>query len=343
MKSKILYWGCQIVGWGLYLLVGLFSLKMKNQEIGRWLPLFFSHTLLIIFLTHQFRNYIIKKNLIERNFKWIISRVFIAVFSISIIVNLFTSILMLYPLKLITVEQYSFEALIMYVFNTSFFVVAWTGIYLTIAYIRHTRKKEIEQLKLKVIAKESQINSLKAQINPHFIFNGLNNIRSLMFENTEQASDMITHLSELLRYSMKFSDSGMETISREIDIVKDYLNLQSIHLEQRLKYNINIDENLTEVKIPAMSVQLLVENAIKHGIQKIPEGGEIKINIFKLNNNVIVEVINTGKINEKSDSTKIGLHNASERLKLMFGEKSQLRLEQISDDTVSAKFNIPLS
>ncbi|MFA8341374.1 MAG: sensor histidine kinase [Rhodothermaceae bacterium] len=343
MKNKVLYWSFQIIGWGIYLLAGLISTKMRGDDITRWIPLFISHTLLIIFLTHTFRNYIIRTRLIEKPLKWILIRVAAAVVLISITVNLFTSVIMIYPLELIIFQQYSFQILLFYFLNTSFFIVAWTGIYLTFAYIRYSRKKEIEKLHLEIAARESQINSLKAQINPHFIFNSLNNIRSLMFENTEQASDMITHLSELLRYSMKFSNSGKESISRELEIVQDYLNLQSIHLEDRLNYKITADKNLMEILVPAMSIQLLVENAIKHGIQKIPAGGEIEINIFESDKNVIIEVTNTGKITNDPNSTKIGLKNASERLRLMFGEKSILNLEQISENMVKAKFNIPLS
>ena len=344
MKNKILYWFCQIFGWGFYSFIGYASLSFRGQtqNLDRWLMFFISITILLIIATHFFRNYIIKSKLIEKSLSQILIKVSLGIFTIAVVINTISGIFIVTPFNIITWEQFSFKALAFYIVNTSFFLIAWSGIYLTISYIRFTRKREIEKLKLEVVAKESQINSLKAQINPHFIFNSLNNIRSLMFENTEQASDMITHLSDLLRYSMKFNDSGKETIKTEIEIVEDYLKLQSIHLEDRLSYKINVTDDLLNFSVPSMSVQLLVENAIKHGIQELPQGGNIEINIFRDQKNIYVEVLNNGMIKESKTSTKIGLKNASERLKLMFGKNAILELTQKEPNLVSAKFNVPV-
>jgi LytS/YehU family sensor histidine kinase len=216
------------------------------------------------------------------------------------------------------------------------------AIYFVAAFIKQNREREIEKWQLEVIAREAQLDSLKSQINPHFIFNSLNNIRSLIFENPKQASDMITHLSNLLRYSIKHNNSGKETIQNELDVVKDYLKLQSIHLEERLNYSIDADENLLNVEVPSMSIQLLVENAVKHGVLDSLEGGSININIFSINENAIIEITNSGKIVEKPQNTKVGIKNVSDRLRLMFGNNAQLTLIQTKKNLVTAKFNIPL-
>ena len=192
--------------------------------------------------------------------------------------------------------------------------------------------------------KDAQLIALKSQINPHFIFNSLNNIRSLVIENPEKAREMITHLSSLLRYSIQFNSAEKVTISNEIDIVKYYLNLESIQFESRLKFQFYIDDRALNFKIPPMAIQMLVENAIKHGISKLPDGGEISVSC-QVNDAILeVEVINTGQLEpQESSATGIGLKNATDRLKLLFGRLSELTLENINSQQVRAKFTVPLN
>jgi len=338
----MIYWICQILGWGIYLAFGLALASNSNQDILEWFPIMFMKTSLLVFMTHHLRNYIIKRDLLNSSTKSIIFTAVIAVIIISVIANIVTSVLMLYPFKLITWEQYNVKALFYYFLNECFILVAWMSIYFVVAFIKQNRLREIEKLQLEVIARESQLDSLKAQINPHFIFNSLNNIRSLIFENPDQAGDMITHLSDLLRYSFKESESGKETIEHELDVIKDYLKLQSIHLEERLSYSIEVEEELLKVEIPTMSIQILVENAVKHGVLDLLEGGLISIKIFSMDENAIIEITNTGKIVEKSHSTKVGVKNVSDRLRLMFGNSVNLTLNQTNKNLVTAKFNVPL-
>ncbi|NOX18820.1 MAG: hypothetical protein GXO87_11135 [Chlorobi bacterium] len=343
MKTKITYWIFQILGWGIYLTVGLLLTANSGQNAMKWFPVFFIKTALLLFMTHLLRNYIIKIDLLNLPARKIVFTLTAAVIVISMTANLTVSLLMLQPFKLITWEQYSVKAFIYYFLYEGFIVAVWVAIYLLAAFIKKNREREIEKWRLEVIAQKAQLESLKSQINPHFIFNSLNNIRSLIFENPKQAGEMITHLSNLLRYSIKHNDSGKETIKNELDVVKDYLKLQSIHLEERLGYEINADENILNVEVPSMSIQLLVENAVKHGILEQLEGGSININVFRKGENAIIEITNTGEIVEKEKSTKLGIKNVSERLRLMFGANARLTLTQTEKNLVTAKFNVPLN
>ncbi len=342
MNRKILYWTFQIIGWGLYFSFGIAVFSNSNINTLKWFPVMLVKTSLLLFLTHRLRIYIIKKDIINLPTKRIIFTAIIAIFSISAITNIITSLLMLEPFELITWEQYSFVSLFYYFLNESFIVAVWMAIYFVASLIKQKRQREIERWQLEVIAQKAQLDSLKSQINPHFIFNSLNNIRSLIYENQKQASDMITHLSNLLRYSIKHNDSGKETIKNELNIVNDYLKLQSIHLEERLRYSISTDKNLLNVEVPSMSIQLLVENGVKHGILDSLDGGEINIYIFKSENNAIIKITNTGKIIKKYQTTKVGIKNVSDRLKLLFGNNARLSLTQTNENLVTAKFNIPL-
>ena len=154
---------------------------------------------------------------------------------------------------------------------------------------------------------------------------------------------MITHLSSLLRYSIQFNNTEKVTLANEIDVVKYYLNLESIQFEDRLNFKLEVDEKALNYKIPPMAIQMLVENAIKHGISKLPEGGEISVDCHLDNGELIVEVINTGQIQQADPARSgIGLQNATERLKLLFGKLSDLSLENINQNQVRAKFTVPI-
>lgn len=339
---KITYWVFQILGWGIYLSVGLLLIANSGQEVMKWFPLFFIKTAIFFLMTHLLRNYIIKIDLLNLPVRRIVFILVTSAIIISVTANIVISVLMIRPFGFISWRQYSVKMLFYYFFYEAFIVMVWITIYLLAAFIKRSREKEIEKWRLEVIAQQARLESLKAQINPHFIFNSLNNIRSLIYENPGQAADMITHLSNLLRYSIKHNDSGKETIQNELSVVRDFLKLQSIHLEERLRYSIKVDENLLSVEVPSMSIQLLVENAIKYGILKQIDGGRINIDIYEDNGNAVIEIINSGKIDENKKGTKLGLVNISDRLRLMFGKNAQLALVQTGKNQVTAKFNVPM-
>ena len=154
---------------------------------------------------------------------------------------------------------------------------------------------------------------------------------------------MITHLSGLLRYSVQFNNRERVKLEDELEIVQNYLNLESIQFEDRLRYKLEIKPETMDKQIPPMAVQLLVENAIKHGISNLPQGGDINVRSYLDQNALMVEVINTGQLKDTTDSTGIGLKNASDRLKLLFGKLSDLTIKNLDAEHVSASFKIPLT
>ena len=131
-------------------------------------------------------------------------------------------------------------------------------------------------MKLEALVKELELKTIKSHINPHFIFNALNSIRALIDENPSRASNAITELSNILRSSMQAEKLETVPFEKELNIVKDYLALEHIRFEDRLKIEYEIDEDTLDQPVPMM-LQTLVENAIKHGIGKQINGGVVKI------------------------------------------------------------------
>lgn len=253
--------------------------------------------------------------------------------------------------KIIDANAANFSAGKIFFFILSFIVsfavyfISWSALYFAYQYLQRTREMEIEKWKLSASVKDAELSALKAQINPHFIFNSLNNIRSLVIEDSDRARDSITHLSDLLRFSIQFDQFEKVSLDKELAVVKDYLNLEAIQLEERLDYEIKLNPSAKEIQVPPMIVQTLVENAIKHSINELPNGGQIIVE-SKLDHEFLnVLVMNTGQLKTKrSNSSRrgIGINNSKERLRLLYGEKATLHVENMNENMVCATIKIPL-
>jgi LytS/YehU family sensor histidine kinase len=200
----------------------------------------------------------------------------------------------------------------------------------------------VEKLELKASLKEAELNTLKGQINPHFMFNSLNNIRGLMLEDVSKSREMLTKLSELLRYSLTKNATDKILLSEELEMVHNYIALSKIQFEDRLIYKENIEVTINEIEIPPMLIQLLIENAIKHGISSQTNGGIVTLKIFKNNNNLHIEVKNTGELKLSKNTTKLGLQNIKKRLFLLYGEQASFSLSQEKNNVI-ANIVIPLN
>lgn len=151
-------------------------------------------------------------------------------------------------------------------------IALWFLIYIVYHYLEN-RKDQLDRLKLESTVKELELKTIKSHINPHFIFNSLNSIRALVDENPERARTAITELSNILRSSMQAEKSETVSLQRELDIVTDYLALEHMRFEERLKVELDIDQDTLTQQVPPMMLQTLVENSIKHGISKLVNGG----------------------------------------------------------------------
>jgi LytS/YehU family sensor histidine kinase len=190
--------------------------------------------------------------------------------------------------------------------------------------------------------KSLELKTIKSHINPHFIFNALNSIRALIDEDPNRARQAVTGLSKILRSSMQSDQQEIITLEKELDIVKDYLALELIRFEDRLKVCYEIEEETLDNPIPPMMLQTLVENAIKHGIGKTIEGGEIVILAKEFNHQYELKVVNTGRLDKEPLHEGFGLTSTSNRLNLIFGEKAAFSIYQSDIDHVEAKAIIPL-
>jgi LytS/YehU family sensor histidine kinase len=229
------------------------------------------------------------------------------------------------------------------VFATAFGTTLATATWI-LYYVRFTarqRQRERETL-LQLALREAELQALEAQIHPHFLFNCLNSIRGLVAENPARAQDMITRLANLLRYNLQRDRYHTAPLASEIEIVADYLALESVRFEDRLQVTLDIGDDVKQVPVPTMLLQTLVENALKHGIAPLPEGGLLAIRARVERNRVIVEVENPGRIVERmAVSTQVGLHNSRHRLRILYGDEALLELRNGDGHRVVARMSIP--
>jgi len=225
--------------------------------------------------------------------------------------------------------------------NSLFVIFGWVICYLIIKLLLKLNADRIERLELNTTLKQAQLNTLKGQINPHFMFNSLNNIRGLMLEDVEKSRDMLTKLSEMLRYSLTKNDINAISLEEELEMVENYIDLSKIQFEDRLSFVKDINPKTLTIPIPPMIVQLLVENAAKHGISNLKDGGTITLKTDITKDQLSIQVTNTGKLHLDKDSTQLGLKNIRQRLRLLYGDKAIFSLEEVEDDVV-ANIKIPL-
>jgi two-component system LytT family sensor kinase len=228
------------------------------------------------------------------------------------------------------------------VYYTLMLIAIWMLIYIVYHYVEKNRNDQLDRLKLESTVKELELKTIKSHINPHFIFNSLNSIRALVDENPKRARRAITELSNILRSSMQAEKSETVTLQRELDIVKDYLALEQMRFEERLKIEFDIDEDTLQQQVPPMMLQTLVENAIKHGISKQVLGGVVRIVAVFKDNVMQLQVQNTGQLLANPNGEGFGIKSTQDRLNLMYQGKAVFEIKNLSAAMVESKVTLPV-
>jgi two-component system sensor histidine kinase AlgZ len=191
------------------------------------------------------------------------------------------------------------------------------------------RTKELEQERALKLATEAQLASLESRIHPHFLFNTLNSISSLIPEDPVRAERLLEQMAALLRFSLDSNQSGLVPLSSELKIVVDYLEIEKARFGERLNYRIDLASDLNGAKVPPLSVQSLVENSVKFAIAPNRAGGEILISGSRDNGHLRVEVRDSGPgFSLESAPAGHGLDNLKGRLATLFGQDAALTLER---------------
>jgi LytS/YehU family sensor histidine kinase len=219
---------------------------------------------------------------------------------------------------------------------------AWVTVYLALTMQRRRQLAEVRQAQLGAALRAAELRLLKSQLNPHFLFNALNGLRSLIADEPARARDAVTQLARMLRYTLASGDEDQVSLERELEMVDDYLALESMRLAERLRIERDIDPAARPVRIPSMLLQTLVENAIKHGIAQLKEGGTLRIAAHLANGELVLRVLNPRPVDSQPPGDEgVGLRNASERLRLLYGAGASLELDLARPAEAVAQVRLP--
>jgi LytS/YehU family sensor histidine kinase len=339
-----IYWLSQFSGWTLFVLLNIIIYstfeEFKSQYIYTWIFLGIAG----ILISHLYRNFIKKHGWKNLTLKSIVPRVLFASLLLGSILFVLIVIFNV-SFKIVPIEEYQkIGGIIARIVNLSSLFLFWSVLYFSVHYLENYKKAEIESLIFEAAVKDFELKTLKAQLNPHFIFNAMNSIRALIEEDPESAKNAITKLSNLMRYTLKIERAETVPLAEELRIITDYLDLEKIRFEERLNYKINSNSEADRVEIPPMMIQTLVENGIKHGISKSTTGGEIEINCSLDDDKLKIVIINTGSFNEEQlkNSKGFGISNTVQRLHLLYGEESSFSINNFNHEQVITEVKIPL-
>ncbi len=355
-KKWIQYWLFQLIGWGSFALINIFfafSFDKLNPEFFWRLGVILAVGVLISHLMREviFRFGILQKNLNKQVFQFFVVTFCLALIASFITVEILIQFELLRPDDKLLLERtgvsFMINKLLLILSNAfSYFILffIWSLIYFMYHYVTKSRKQQLDTLRLETLIKELELKTIKGHINPHFIFNSLNSIRALVDENPQRARAAVTELSNILRSSLLVEKVETVPLGKELNIIKDYLALENMRFEDRLKIEYEINEDTLDQPVPPMMLQTLVENAIKHGISKQINGGVVKV-ISDFNGEYHeLAVQNTGSLNGyRNGEEGFGLSSTTNRLNLLYGDKARFQIRQINGSIVEARVSLPVN
>ena len=339
LNRSSIYWLCQIVGWSLYATLNLILFALAEGGLGQ--SQIIGQVLLtgyFILSTHLYRNLIVKWGWLRILSPRLIPRIIISIIALSI--SCFTFELLLNTMLDIRVAGADVLGWIVYQFFGSLFLYfIWSLVYFVYHYFENYKSA----LKYQASINEIQLNKLKSQLNPHFIFNGLNSIRALIDEDPKKAKQAVTQLSNILRNTLSMNEKKLINFSEELRMVKDYLYLENVRYEERLNTILDIHPESHRYVVPPLMVQTLVENGIKHGIANLVDGGLLQLTTKVSNGEMKIQIKNSGQYQNGQSGTNggYGIANTVQRLQLLYGEKAHFNIFNEGKEFVITEVTIP--
>lgn len=343
MSKRGLYWICQVGGWLFFILFNSLLVKLGNEFNGNVAKSLGILLVLGIVVSHQYRNLIVRLGWLKRSTFQLLPRVILAAIVFAGILELFQSFFE-WVFRMKDWSQFSTQVLLYNWFQLSFLFFFWSVIYFLFHYIENYKQAEIQNLKWEASINEIELNKLKSQLNPHFMFNAMNSIRALVDENPGKSKEAITQLSNILRNTLQMGKNKVIALEEEMNLVKDYLALESIRYEERLKTVFELDSKASGFNIPPLMIQTLVENGIKHGISKLTKGGTLELKTSVDQDRLMIIIRNSGVLGPDGGESEsgFGIKNTIQRLHLLYGDQASFQQFQ-EGDTVVTKLQIPRS
>jgi hypothetical protein len=351
--SILSYWICQLGGWGVFTLIKI----VAGVEVADapWL----STTLTLVVLhgaglgcTHALRKFMRRHHWIESGTRKLVLWGLAASIILAVPLGIATS---LSPVATVQgpalsglhlpwphVDLAKIFVLLVNFINWAFLFMVWLAIYFVTITIRNHQAAALRQSETARALQQAELRLLKSQLNPHFLFNALNTVRALIAEDPTKAQRAVTRLANTLRYTLGAGQHELVSFERELEMVSDFLELEKMRFEDRLTIEREVAPDLGSTRIPAMLLQTVVENAIKHGIAELPAGGSLRIRADLQDGALVLQVENPRPPTASRRLTEgTGLRNAEERLRRLFESGASLELDLSQPAIATTRIRIP--
>jgi len=316
--------------WLVYLVIRVIVTIYKQRDllnyiIGSSIYQFIIYSTLTIILFYLFKKHFYNKPLNKKRILILVSGLLISSSIMEILSNL-------YYFFYYQEVFFDFLGFILRSSLNIFPLLPFLVLFFVFKLLKERDEEKRKVIEAKNLAREAKLQMLSYQLNPHFLFNALNTVMALIDYNKEEAREIITDLSDYLRYSLNNSKKREVTLEEEYNSVLDYLKIQKKRFKDKIEIKTELDDKIKTRRIPVFIIHPLVENAVKHGTQTSKGTLKIFISIKTLENDIVIEVKNSGKIiknpgnNEKGTGT--GLSNTMKRISLLYGEGYGIELSE---------------
>lgn len=334
------YWIAQCFCWSIFTLGNFIYALLIPQISPIQITVFIILGPLLFLSTHTLRKYY--KCYAT---KWSILKLILnALWSIPILALLvqlsiyiiLSTLISFSPQSVSGMTPYTLNNYLLYTANTTSIIFSWSLVYMLVIQYRKQRQRDIAYWQTQAQLRDMELQFLRSQINSHFLFNAMNNVRSLILENQQLARDRLTQLANILRATMQINEQETIPLIEEMALVRSYLDLESLQLEDRLNVDYSIDPQIEKCQLPPLIIQTLVENAIRHGIAQRSDGGTIAIKASleapKNGRDMQAKIEITNPLGNQTakDGHGIGIKNAQQRLDKVYGREAWLELNIVS-------------
>jgi two-component system sensor histidine kinase AlgZ len=232
-------------------------------------------------------------------------------------------------------------------FQATIVLIAWSALYFGIKYYGTVEEQRGRLLAFEATAREAQLQALRYQLQPHFLFNTLNAVSTLVVsKQPEQATEMIAKLAGLLRNTLSFPETHVVTLREELAVTEEYLSIEQVRFGARLAVSLDVSFKAYEAQVPRFLLQPIVENAIRHGIARRPDGGEVAIRASVSAAQLHIEIENDRGLGSQQPNDKdegVGLANTRTRLETLYGAQGKLTIATVQDNRFLVTIQFPLT
>jgi LytS/YehU family sensor histidine kinase len=232
-------------------------------------------------------------------------------------------------------------------FEGAIILIAWSALYFGIKHYGTVEEQRRRLLESEATAREAQLQALRYQLQPHFLFNTLNAISSLVIsKQPERATEMIARLAALLRNTLSFPEAHLVTFREELAVTEEYLSIEQVRFGPRLAVSLSVSPEASEAQVPRFLLQPIVENAIRHGIARCPNGGEVSITASVIEGQLRIDIENDrteGLLESGDEGNGLGLANTKTRLEKLYGEQGIVTVTTAQNNRFLVSMRFPLT